>query len=103
MAGDWNTVEEDNDKSSSNSQLIGPTEKRVFDQFKVALGIEDIFPNSNILRYSWNNQQQGANRKMARLNRIYIFQRLGSGDAVVDYRILGNCYHSDHFPVWCRL
>jgi exonuclease III len=99
LAGDWNTVENEGDKSSSSGRLMGVNERRVFDQLKVALGVEDIFPASNVLRFSWDNQQQGANRKMAGLDRIYAFQRSGAGNAVTEYKILRDCCHNDHLPV----
>jgi hypothetical protein len=57
LAGDWNSVENDTDKSSSNSRLMGPNERRAFNQFKVALGFEDNFPDTNIIRFSWDNRQ----------------------------------------------
>jgi endonuclease/exonuclease/phosphatase family metal-dependent hydrolase len=65
--------------------------------------VEDNFPSSNRIRFSWDNRRRNRIRVLARLDRVYSFQATGALKTVVEYEILGNCNHSDHFPVWCKI
>ena len=40
---------------------------------------------------------------MARLDRSYAFKTIGATTTGSNYRILGDCSHSDHLLVWRRL
>ena len=71
LAGDWNFVERRVDKSSSRASSVTEIERRVFQELKEALQVEDSFPASSRLRYTWDSQHRDRSRVLARLDRIY--------------------------------
>lgn len=101
--GDWNFVEQARDKSNLTPSHISGEEKRLFNTLKEVLQVEDKFPISNRIKYSWDNRRSGSGRVLARLDRIYSYIDNGKEVSCNDYRILGDSSHSDHLPVWRQL
>ena len=91
------------DKSNLKESIITEVEKRIFEELKDAFQLEDPFPASNRIRFSWDSKRQDGSRVMARLDRSYTFIIPGAITTGANYRILGDCVHSDHLPVWRRL
>ena len=103
FVGDWNFVERAIDKSNLKESVVTEVEKRVFEELKDVFQLEDPFPASNRIQFSWDNKRQDSSRVMARLDRSYTFITPGAIITGANYRILGDCVHSDHLPVWCKL
>ena len=91
------------DKSNLKESIMSEMEKRVFGELKDTFQLEDPFPTSNRIRFSWDNKRQDRSRVMAHLDRSYAFNLNGAITTGTNYRIIGNCVHSDHLPVWCKL
>ena len=77
-------------------------EKRIFEELKEAFQLEDPFPASNRIHFTWDSKRQDGSRVMAHLDRSYSFGMNGAITSGSNYRILGECVHSDHLPVWRR-
>ena len=103
FSGDWNLVERAIDKSNLKESIISKMERRVFGEMKDTFQVEDPFPVSNHIRFSWDSKRQDGSRVMARLDRSYTYKLNGATTTGANYRILGNCAHSDHLPVLRRL
>jgi exonuclease III len=102
--GDFNFVENRDDKSSLCGKLISARENMVFAQLKSLLDIEDRYPATSSIRFSWDNRRQGVVRILARLDRVYTFQNPAIGiELVKEYYIKGGSAHSDHLAVWYHL
>ena len=101
--GNWNFVERAIDKPNLKESIITEVEKRVFEELKDAFQLEDPFPASNRIRFSWDSKRQDGSRVMARLDKSYTFITPGAITTGANYRILGDCVHSDHLPVWRKL
>ena len=65
FSGDWNFVERTEDKSNLRESTMTEMEKRIFKEVKEAFQLEDPFPASNHIRFSWDNKRQDGNRVMA--------------------------------------
>lgn len=66
----------------------------------------DLFFNHNqTLKFSWDNKRKEGKRALARLYRVYSYPcSKGPLDShISEYKILGNCYLSDHLPLWFQL
>jgi exonuclease III len=104
LLGDFNFVENKEDKSSLCGRLISDRKRLIFMQLKMELGVTDEFPPTNTIKYSWDNRRNDGVRILERLDRIYSFQALTPGiEAVEDYHIKGDSAHSVHLAVWCKL
>ena len=103
FVGDWNFVENRCNKSTSYGHLALEQEKLVFSDLTSALQVEDCFPASNQIWFSWDNKCQNGVRVLARLDRIYSFQAANATQVMTHYEILGNNNHSDHLPVKGRI
>ena len=103
FVGDWNFVERATDKSNLKESIVSEMEKRVFEELKDTFQLEDPFPATNHIWYSWDSKRQDGSRVMARLDRTYAFITTGAITMGANYRILGDYLHSDHLPVWRRL
>jgi len=101
LCGDWNFVENSKDKSSLCGKLVSPIESQVFNSLISALCVEENFPRTNPIKFSWDNRRQDGARVLAQLDRIYSFQADGGqASPVAEYFIKGDSNHSDHLPVW---
>ena len=103
FVGDWNFVEKATDKSNLKESIVSEMEKRIFEELKDTFQVEDPFPTTNRIRYSWDSKRQDGTRVMARVDMTYAFITIGAITTGANYRILGDCVQSDHFPVWRRL
>ena len=103
FSGDWNFVERAIDKSNLKESIMSEMEKRVFGEMKDTFQVEDPFPASNRIRFSWDSKRKDGSRVMARLDRSYTYKLNNATTTGANYRILGDCAHSDHLPVWRRL
>lgn len=103
LAGDWNFVSNQRDKTNECGRLVSGVEAGIFAQLLDLLQVQDTFPSSNRIRFNWDNRRRTGLRVLARLDRIYAFNSRGNASAVEEYFILGNSSHSDHLPVWCRI
>ena len=57
LAGDWNFVEEAQDKSQNNNYIMSAEEHGIFEVLKLTLGIRDAFPASSRIRYTYANKR----------------------------------------------
>jgi hypothetical protein len=104
LVGDFNFVERRTDKSNLCGKLVSDGEKVVFSQLVALLGVEDNFPSTSPVKFSWDNRRRDGVRVLARLDRIYSFQTTTAGSRTVEeYFIKGGSVHSDHLAVWCKL
>jgi exonuclease III len=104
MVGDWNVVERRVDKSTSCGKIMTDGEKFVFEQLLSALKVEDAFPNTSPIKYSWDNKRRDGVRVLARLDRIYSFQPPSlDSQPMSEYYIRGDSNHSDHLPGWGKV
>jgi exonuclease III len=103
LAGDWNFVATPRDKTNECGRLISGEEARIFAQLTDTLLVNDPFPLTNRVKFSWDNKRRTGLRVLARLDRIYSYNQIGNAQPVEEYFILGNSNHSDHQPVWCKL
>jgi hypothetical protein len=74
---DRNFIEHGCNKSNDCDRLVSDRKRIIFFQLIDALQVENNFPLSNIIKFSWNNRHQGRVRVLARLDRVYAFQVLG--------------------------
>lgn len=70
---------------------------------KEILQVDDKFPISNRIKYSWDSRKRGSGRILARLDRIYFYIDSGKEVSCNEYRTLGDSTYSDHLPVWRQL
>ena len=103
FSGDWNFVERAIDKSNLKESIMTETEKRIFKELKDAFQLEDPFPASNRIHFSWDSKRQFGSRVIAHLDKSYSFGMNGAITSGSNYRILGDCVHSNHLPVWRKL
>ena len=101
FSGDWNFVERAIDKSNLKESIVSEMEKRVFEELKGTFQLKDPFLASNRIRFSWDSKRKDG--VMACLDRTYAFSTTGVSTTGANYRIFGDCVHSDHLPVWRRL
>ena len=71
FSSDWNFVERAMDKSNLKESIMSELEKRIFGELKDTFQLEDPFPDSNSIRFSWDSKRQDGSRVMARLDRSY--------------------------------
>jgi endonuclease/exonuclease/phosphatase family metal-dependent hydrolase len=91
------------DKTSECGRFIAGEEARIFTQLVDLLRIDDPFPSTNRVKFSWDNRRRTGLRVLARLDRIYSYKQAGNVVPVEEYFIIGNSNHSDHLPVWCKI
>ena len=103
FSSDWNFVERAVDKSNLKESIVSKLEKRVFEELKGTFQLVDPFPASNRIRFSWDSKRGDGSRVMVRLDRTYTFSTSGASITGANYRIFGDCVHSDHLPVWRRI
>ena len=65
LNGDWNTVERREDKSTECGMIMSDGEKLLFGQFTLALKVEDVFPNTSLIKYIWDNKKRDGIRILA--------------------------------------
>jgi hypothetical protein len=71
-----------------------------FQQLKVALKVEDAFPNSSPIKFSWDNKRRNGVRILARLDWISSFQVcMAAAPPIAEYYIRGDSIHFDHLLV----
>ena len=99
LLGDWNFVERREDKSNHRASASSEEEKRLFGELKDLLQVEDKFPSSHNIKFSWDNHKRDGNRILARLDRYYTFSNPANPASKENYRILGDCSLADHLPV----
>jgi exonuclease III len=101
LLGDFNMVENRRDKNRPCARLVPVRERVLFDAMKTALHVEDSPRTAGSLQFSWDNQQASLARRMARLDRIYVFRSnpLTPDRQLLRYVIKGDSTRSDHFPV----
>ena len=90
LVGDWNFVENRRDKSSNCGRLASEYKKLVFLNLITALQVEDWFPSSNRICYSWDNKRRNGEQVLARLDRVYAFLDVGGQQKMTHYEILGD-------------
>lgn len=88
LLGDWNFVERCMDKSNINRTMVSDHERWIFTFLTATLGVADRFPNSNVIKHSW----EYGSRSMARLDRVCTWITPG-------WPPTSNT-HSDHHPDW---
>jgi len=101
LAGDFNMVENRNDKTNPCGRMIPTLERALFLNLKRHLQIEDNPRSQGSLPFSWDNFRDDGHRILARLDRIYLFKN-GSGmlnRKLIDYKIRSDNAWSDHSPV----
>ena len=103
FSGDWNFIERAVDKSNLKESTVSELEKGIFEELKGTFQLVDPFPAANRIRFSWDSKRRDGSRVMARLDRTYSFNTSGMSITGANYRILGDCVHSDHLPVWRRI
>ena len=103
LVGDWNFTERSSDKSSQRAPSTTEEERQVFAELKDQLQVVDDFPVTNRPRFSWDSKRKEGPRTMARLDRVYSFHSPADPVTGENYRIFGDCAHSDHLPVWRQL
>jgi len=100
LLGDFNMVKRRSDKSSASGRSISSHERRLFNELKDVLHVQEELLTSPSLLYSWDNAKVDGDRVMARLDRIYLFSKsVNSHRKVLEYRIRGDHFRSDHSPV----
>jgi hypothetical protein len=101
IAGDWNMVLHEKDKSNLRGQVAGAVEQLAFGQFTAQAQVTDFFNYANSFFYSWDNKQSQGPRSLLRLDRVYSYlSSHGNPSAhILEYAILGNSVVSDHLPV----
>jgi exonuclease III len=81
VCGDFNMVEDKEDKSSMCEKLIPYKERLLWDALKLASEIHEPTGSNKSLKFSWDNQRSGGERIMARLDHIFIPNYLASNQA----------------------
>lgn len=103
IGGDFNMTERPEDKSHDCGRNISDAERISWSSFLEALQIHDSFQNQGGIRFSWDNQQEGQERRVARLDRIYTPKNRGDDFKPLSYSISGNSLGSDHALVKVEL
>jgi hypothetical protein len=100
LTGDWNMVLSPRNNSHNISKIAGGSEQMSFARLAGHLGVEDFFPYTRDLLFSWDNKRRVGIRKLKRLDQFYYFPSLTGTPTshVFQYKILGDCVVSDHFP-----
>jgi exonuclease III len=101
VCGDWNMILQPCGNSNPNGHTLCDAERLVFTRLLARLHVEDFFPYTKLVSFSWDNRRRTGLRTLKRLDRIYYYPSSnGPPNAhVQEYRILGECSHSDHLPV----
>lgn len=100
-SGDFNMVENIQDKSSLCSKVMPMNERIVWEAFKASIHLKDTFNRNGRLNFSWDNRRRDGCRILGRLDRHYISSPAGHIPhlQVRNYLIRGDCPASDHLPV----
>jgi exonuclease III len=105
VCGDFNMVEDKEDKFSMCGRLIQNKERLLWDALKLALEIHEPTRSNRNLKFSWDNRRSGGDRIMARLDHIYIPNYLASNQVnnSSHYHVRGDGVKSNHHHVNCLL
>jgi hypothetical protein len=96
-------VKKRSDKDWPCARMVLARERMIFAAMKAALQVEDHTCTEGSLKYSWDNQQVvGSQCRLARFDRIYVFQcsLAQAGRKVLQYSIRCDTTRSDHYPVF---
>jgi hypothetical protein len=101
LLGDFNMVENRQDKSNACGRLLPMRERILFDALKEQLNITDFPRTRGGAQYTWDNGRMTNCRFMARLDRLYMFRdTLPDGRRPLAlYTIHSDNVRSDHKPV----
>ena len=72
VSGDFNMVENAQDKSALCSKTMPQGEKIVSEAFKSSLHLADTFNHNGRLRFSWDNRRRDGGRILGRLDQHYV-------------------------------
>jgi len=105
VCGEFNMVEDKEDKFSMCGRLIPNKEGLLWDALKLALEIHEPTRSNRNLKFSWDNQRSGRHKIMVRLDHIYIPNYLASNQAgnSPQYYVKGDGVRSNHHHVSCLL
>lgn len=103
MGGDFNTTERVEDKSHDYGRGITEVERFSWNALLDALQLHDSFQHQGGIRFSWDNQQVGEERRLARLDRIYTPKNSGEAFSPCSYIISSNSLGLGHAPVKLEL
>jgi exonuclease III len=105
VCGDWNMVLLPCDNSNPSGNIACDAERLVFTRLLAHLQVEDYFPFTDPIRFSWDSKRRTGIRTMKRLDRVYCYANPNGppNTHVMEYKILGECAHSDHLPITINL
>lgn len=96
LGGDLNMSERPEDKLHDCGKTINDLERFSYNSLMDALQLHDSFQLRRGLRFSWDNQQQGLEHWLARLDRIYTPKDKREDLSLVAYTIHGDSLGSYH-------
>lgn len=96
-------TERPEDKSHDCGRTISDIERFSWNSLMNALQLHDSFLHKGGPRFTWDNQQKGIERHLARLDRIYTPKNKGEDFTPLTYVIHGDSLGSDHAPVKLEL
>lgn len=101
LLGDFNMVENWADKTRQFSTMVSLLERALFEAMRTALRVNDNLRSAGSLRFSWDNNRQGTEHCLARLDRIYFFEaNPGAPNRnLLSYCIKRDFPRSDHYHV----
>jgi hypothetical protein len=93
------------DNSNPSGNIACDAERLVFTRLLAHLQVEDYFPFTDPIRFSWDSKRRTGIRTMKRLDCVYCYANPNGppNTHVMEYKILGECAHSDHLPVTINL
>ena len=71
--GDWNIVEDAEDKSIRSGRILIGVELLEFNSFKAQLSLYNFFSRQSAIRFLWDNLQRDGEKVLVRLDRVYSF------------------------------
>lgn len=90
-------VERRCDKSNISGRSMSTHERKLFNELKDILQIQEEPLTSPNLQFLWDNARLDADRVMARLDRVYLFPASTTSHMkILEYRIRGDHSRSDH-------
>ena len=103
IGGDFNMTERPGDKSHDCGRAISDLERGTWHTLLNTLQVNDQFICQGGPRYSWDNEQSGERRKLARLDRFYTPTHSRLNIHLASYYIHRYCVGSDHSPIHLEL